>query len=176
MSEIWAGLGPVGHSEKWGRLWATFESGFFMFSGAKKIFNFLKKYCSVRTKKLHKIILIFLFYFLNNSFKLNHGIWIPLIRFSIYLFFHLRCEPSFQNDKSSNPCRPSHCIEVLFKVQTPDIGPKNLKWPHFYPNCFNLLEIKKLFCMLLKYVKEYTLNTIILAFCLTLTLCSIAML
>ena len=35
--EIWAGFGLVGNTEKkLGRLGATFESGFFMFSGAKK--------------------------------------------------------------------------------------------------------------------------------------------
>ena len=37
--KMWAGFGPVGNTEKksLGRLWATFEDGFFMFSGAKKI-------------------------------------------------------------------------------------------------------------------------------------------
>ena len=37
--EIWAGFGPIGSTEKkcLGRLWATFEGVFFMFSGAKKI-------------------------------------------------------------------------------------------------------------------------------------------
>ena len=36
-SEIWAGFGPVGNTEKKivGRLRAAFEGGFFMFSGAK---------------------------------------------------------------------------------------------------------------------------------------------
>ena len=38
-----------------GRLWVTFEGCFFMFSGAKKMSNFFQKYCSVRTKKLHKM-------------------------------------------------------------------------------------------------------------------------
>ena len=49
--EIWAGFGPVGNTEKkvGGQLWATFEGGFFMFSGSKKI----DKHYSVRTKKLH---------------------------------------------------------------------------------------------------------------------------
>ena len=38
--EIWARFGPIGSSEKkgLGRLWVTFEGGFFMFSGA----NFFK--------------------------------------------------------------------------------------------------------------------------------------
>ena len=37
-NEIWAAFGPVGNTEKnGGRFWATFEGGFFMFSGAKKI-------------------------------------------------------------------------------------------------------------------------------------------
>ena len=37
--EIGAGLGPIGSTEKkgLGQLWATFEGGFFMFSGAKKM-------------------------------------------------------------------------------------------------------------------------------------------
>ena len=36
--KIWAGFGQVGITEKiiFGRLWATFETGFFMFSWAKK--------------------------------------------------------------------------------------------------------------------------------------------
>ena len=36
--EIWAGLGPIGSTEKkgLGQLWATFEGGFFMFSEGKK--------------------------------------------------------------------------------------------------------------------------------------------
>ena len=35
---IWAGFGPIGSTEKkgLGRLWATLEGGFFMFSGANK--------------------------------------------------------------------------------------------------------------------------------------------
>jgi hypothetical protein len=34
---IWAGFEPIGNTEKksLGRLWATFEDGFFMFLGAK---------------------------------------------------------------------------------------------------------------------------------------------
>ena len=37
--EIWAGFGPIGSTEKKGldQLSATFEGGFFMFSGAKKM-------------------------------------------------------------------------------------------------------------------------------------------
>ena len=38
--EIWAGFGPDENTDKkMGRLWATFEVGFFMFSGAKKKFK-----------------------------------------------------------------------------------------------------------------------------------------
>ena len=33
----------------------TFEGDFFMFSGAKNNLIFLKKYCSVQTKKLHQM-------------------------------------------------------------------------------------------------------------------------
>ena len=38
MSDFWAGFGTVGNTKKkmGGRLGATFKSGFFMFSGAKK--------------------------------------------------------------------------------------------------------------------------------------------
>ena len=41
---IWAGFGPIGSTEKkgLGRLWATLEGGFFMFSGAKKMLIFFK--------------------------------------------------------------------------------------------------------------------------------------
>ena len=40
--EIWAGFGMVGNTGKeLGRLWATFEGGFFMFSWAKHLFYFL---------------------------------------------------------------------------------------------------------------------------------------
>ena len=46
--------------KKWGRLLASPESGFFMFSWAKKHFDFSKKHCSVRTKKLHYISFMFL--------------------------------------------------------------------------------------------------------------------
>ena len=42
--QIWAGLGPIGSTEEkgLGRLWATFEGGFFVFSRAKKMLNFYK--------------------------------------------------------------------------------------------------------------------------------------
>ena len=40
--EIWAGFGPVGNTEK--KVWADYEqllrTFFFMFSGAKNVFNF----------------------------------------------------------------------------------------------------------------------------------------
>ena len=44
-NEIWAGLGPVGNTEKkiGGQLWATFESLFLMFSGAKQKFDLKKE-------------------------------------------------------------------------------------------------------------------------------------
>ena len=53
--EIWAGFRPVGNTEKkkLGRLWATFEEDFFMFSNAKRLF-FFWKCCSVRTEKFHR--------------------------------------------------------------------------------------------------------------------------
>ena len=38
-----------------GRLWATFEGGFFMFLGSKNILNLFWKYFSIRTKKLHNL-------------------------------------------------------------------------------------------------------------------------
>ena len=114
-------LEQVGNTEK---NWADYEqllkNVFSCFQGQKINLKFFQKYCSVRTKKLHKISFIYIFilfpykFFLNWN-RLNHGIWILLIRFGIYLFFHLRCEPSFQNDRSSNPCRPGHCIEVLLR-------------------------------------------------------------
>ena len=51
-------FGQPGHTcEKkvWGRLWATFEARFFMFSWAKKILIFFWKNFSVCTEKLHRI-------------------------------------------------------------------------------------------------------------------------
>ena len=47
-----------------GRLWENFVGGFFMFSGAKKMFNFLKKRCSIWSKKFHKMKLKNYFSFL----------------------------------------------------------------------------------------------------------------
>ena len=49
---IWAGWlnwkkAGVDYKKIWGY--------FFTFSGAKKLFSFFKKYCSVRTKKLYKM-------------------------------------------------------------------------------------------------------------------------
>ena len=41
--------------KKLGRLCAAFEDDFFMFSWAKQNLKFLKKYCIVRSKKLHNI-------------------------------------------------------------------------------------------------------------------------
>ena len=51
-------FGQPGHTcEKkvWGRLWATFEARFFMFSWAKKNLKFFWKFFSVCTEKLHRI-------------------------------------------------------------------------------------------------------------------------
>ena len=44
-NEIWAGLGPVGNTEKkgLGLLWATFEDLLFMFSWTKTKFKFFSK-------------------------------------------------------------------------------------------------------------------------------------
>ena len=50
---VWA-AGPVLEKKVWGRLWATFEGVFFMFSWAKKRKFFFWKNCSVRTEKLHR--------------------------------------------------------------------------------------------------------------------------
>ena len=62
--EIGAGFGLVGNTKKnLGGLFATFE-GFVCFHGQNKI-KTLKKYCSVRTKKLHKMkVKITYFFFL----------------------------------------------------------------------------------------------------------------
>ena len=53
--EIWADFGPVGNNEK--KIGEDYEqllrAVFSCFQGQKKIF-FKKKYCSIRTKKLHK--------------------------------------------------------------------------------------------------------------------------
>jgi hypothetical protein len=62
---IWAAR-PVHKKQGLGRLWATFEGGFFMFSGAILILIFLN--CSVRAKKLHKIIFFF-FLILKKNFE-----------------------------------------------------------------------------------------------------------
>ena len=61
-------LGSRASTEKkvLGRLWVTFEGCFFMFSGAKKMSNFFQKYCSVRTKKLHKMKVKKMYFFLGN--------------------------------------------------------------------------------------------------------------
>ena len=53
--EIWAGFGPIGNTEK--RVWADYEQ---LLRG-KKYFRFFLKHCSVRTKNLHKLKLIFFF-------------------------------------------------------------------------------------------------------------------
>ena len=45
-----------------GRLWATLEGGFFMFSRSKKIWIFFWKHYSVCTKKLHNIFFKFLMF------------------------------------------------------------------------------------------------------------------
>ena len=60
-------FGPFGLSWQYGKksgfefFWATFEGGFFNFLWAKKRLKFFFKYCSVRTKMLHKIKLKFFF-------------------------------------------------------------------------------------------------------------------
>ena len=61
--EIWAGFGPIGSTEKKGSgpIMSNFLGWFFhVFRGKKKLF-FLKKHCSVHTKKLHKMKLSFFF-------------------------------------------------------------------------------------------------------------------
>jgi hypothetical protein len=62
--EILAGFGPFGNTEK--KIWANYEqllrAVFSCFHGQKKGLKFFLRYCSVRTKKLHKMevkILIF---------------------------------------------------------------------------------------------------------------------
>ena len=58
-------LGQLALMKKnWGRLGATFENNFFMFSWAKKNNFFFFKYCSVRNKKLHNISFIIFVNFL----------------------------------------------------------------------------------------------------------------
>ena len=57
--EIWAGFGPVGGIEK--KNWADYEQllrEVFSCFGGQKNFDFLKKYCSVCTKKLYNISFI----------------------------------------------------------------------------------------------------------------------
>ena len=55
--EIWDGFGLVGIAEK--KIGANYEqllrSFFPCFQGQKENFKFQKKYCSVRTKKMHKM-------------------------------------------------------------------------------------------------------------------------
>ena len=50
---IWAGFGPIGNTEKksLGRLWATFEDVFFMFSGEKKNLKFFFENVVVSAQK-----------------------------------------------------------------------------------------------------------------------------
>ena len=56
--EIWADFGPVGNTEK--KMGADYEqllrAVFYCFRGQKKCY--LKKHCSVRTKKLHYIFFL----------------------------------------------------------------------------------------------------------------------
>ena len=56
-NEIWAGFGPVGNTEK--KLGADYEQllrvVFSCFQGQINTLKFFLKYCSVCTKKLHKI-------------------------------------------------------------------------------------------------------------------------
>ena len=49
--EIWAGFGPVGNIEK--NFGADYEELLRLFQWQKKIMHIFK-YCSIRTKKLHK--------------------------------------------------------------------------------------------------------------------------
>ena len=51
--EIWSVCGPVGHTEYRG---TDYEQLHHVFRGKKVISIFLKKYCSIRTKKLHKYV------------------------------------------------------------------------------------------------------------------------
>ena len=51
--EIWSVCGPVGHTEYRG---TDYEQLHHVFRGKKVISIFLKKYCSIRTKKLPKVM------------------------------------------------------------------------------------------------------------------------
>jgi hypothetical protein len=54
---FWADLANLGMTKTAEQKlkYATFEGVFFNFSGAKKVLNYFKRYCSVCTKKLHSI-------------------------------------------------------------------------------------------------------------------------
>ena len=56
-STVWADRADLGSTKTAEQKlkYATFEVIFFMFSWSKKLFEIYKKYCSVRTKKLHSI-------------------------------------------------------------------------------------------------------------------------
>ena len=55
--EIWAVFGPVGNTEKKnvGPIMSNFRGRFFHVFMGKIFFRFLFKYCSIHTKKLHKM-------------------------------------------------------------------------------------------------------------------------
>ena len=60
--EFWAGLGPVGITEKkLGPIMSNFLGRFFQFFMGKINLKINYKHCSVCTKKLHKMKLIFFF-------------------------------------------------------------------------------------------------------------------
>ena len=71
ISKIWAGFGSVGNDEKiiLGRLWETFEGDFFMLS-------WKKKYCSIRTKKLHYIYIYICIFLAQNRLNIHNQLWL----------------------------------------------------------------------------------------------------
>ena len=51
---VWA-AGQYCEKKVWGQLWATFEAVFLCFHGQKINLKCFWKYCSIRTKKLHRV-------------------------------------------------------------------------------------------------------------------------
>ena len=102
--------------KKLGQLWLTFEASFFMFSWAKNNVNFLKKHCSVCTKKLHnfsfikKVLILFWFFLAKNMLNIRNQLCIALL--------------------DTPPCATSMYWLWLWKLKTPQaVFPYSLGTP-----------------------------------------------
>ena len=91
-----------------GRLWATFESSFCMLSGAKNG-EFILKYCSIHTKKLHYIYIYIFFWILIG--------WIFTVTCVLLYWRHLPAR-LFYNDFCSNTANHGqNVLQTSIKLQ-----------------------------------------------------------